>query len=211
MFYIVGLGNPGEEYENTRHNIGRMAIDIIAKYLNIEDSFKKDKVLEAEKAKGDWDGTTVMLLKPNTFMNRSGKSVAPIVAGLAGEAILKKASKIIVIHDDLDLPIGKIRVIFDRGSGGHKGVESIKRSLKTEAFIRIKIGVVPTTPTGKLKKPKAGGSDAKDSKDEKILSFILGEFQKNELDILKKTLKDVRDAAGMIVKEDKVAAMNAFN
>lgn len=184
MYYLVGLGNPGLEYENTRHNIGRMAIDVIAEHLEIGEDFKVDKVMEAEKAKGSWEGEPVILIKPNTFMNKSGKSVSPIVNGLTKEASLKKAAKIIVLHDDLDLPLGKIRILFNRGSGGHRGVESIKKALKTEAFIRVKIGVMPTTPTGKPKKPKG---------EEKVVDFILGQFQKSEMVVVKKALKDVRD------------------
>lgn len=206
MYYIVGLGNPGLEYENTRHNVGRMAVDLIADHLDISENFKADKVLVADKAKGVWDGEPVMLIKPNTFMNKSGASVSPIVNGLSKEAGIKKAGKIIVIHDDLDLPIGKIRILFNRGSGGHKGVESIKRALKTEAFIRVKIGVMPTTPTGKLKKPKAGAKG-----EDWVNDFILGEFQKAEQAIIKKTLKDVCDAVALIVQGELVTAYNQFN
>ncbi len=202
MYYIVGLGNPGLEYATTRHNIGRLAVDVIADHLDIEENFKTDKVFEADKAKGEWHDEAVTLLKPNTFMNRSGKSVAPIVSGLAKEAGIKKAAKVIVIHDDIDLPLGKIRIIFNRGSGGHKGVESIKKALKTEGFVRIKIGIMPTTPTGKPKKPKG---------EQKILDFILGEFQKGEMVILKKSLHDVRDAVALIVQDERVKAMNEFN
>lgn len=202
MYYLVGLGNPGLEYENTRHNIGRMAIDVIAEHLEIGEDFKVDKVMEAEKAKGSWEGEPVILIKPNTFMNKSGKSVSPIVNGLTKEASLKKAAKIIVLHDDLDLPLGKIRILFNRGSGGHRGVESIKKALKTEAFIRVKIGVMPTTPTGKPKKPKG---------EEKVVDFILGQFQKSEMVVVKKALKDVRDATALIVRGDMVKALNQFN
>ncbi len=202
MYYIVGLGNPGLEYENTRHNVGRMAVDVIAEHLDIAENFKVDKVLVADKAKGSWSGEPVMLIKPNTFMNKSGQSVSPIINGLSKEAGIKKAGKIIVIHDDLDLPLGKIRILFNRGSGGHNGVESIKKALKTEAFIRVKIGIMPTTPTGKPKKPKG---------EDKINNFILGGFQKAEQAIIKKTLKDVRDAVALIVQDELVTAYNQFN
>lgn len=202
MYYIVGLGNPGLEYEKTRHNVGRIAIDYIAKELDIENDFKSDKVLVAEKVKTTIGDESVILIKPNGFMNKSGSSISPIVQGLSKEQVLKKAAKIIVIHDDLDLPLGKMRILFNRGSGGHRGVESIKRALKTEAFIRIKVGVMPTTPTGKPKKPKG---------EEKVVDYILGQFQKEELATIKKTCKDIYEAVNLIVNGEMVKALNQFN
>lgn len=205
MYYIVGLGNTGDEYAKTRHNVGRMLVEYIACSKVFESNsgtsgatalleFKKDKVLEAMKLKGEIADESVTLLLPETFMNKSGKSVMPLN--------LKKPEKLIVIHDDIDLPLGQIKIVFNRGSGGHKGVESVKRAIKTEAFVRVKIGVIPTTPTGKLKKPDSG---------DKILSFILGEFQKAEFDVLKKTFKKASEAVAVIVSISPTAAMNLFN
>lgn len=201
MYYIVGLGNPGEEYELTRHNVGRMAVEYVEDKLDLND-WKTDKVVMGQKIKGEIAGESAIFILPDTFMNKSGQSVAPLINSLTKQATEKKAAKLIVVHDDLDLPIGKIKIAFNRGSGGHKGIESIKRMIKTEAFIRIKIGVLPTTPTGKTKKPKG---------EEKVVDFILGKFQTSEMDVLKKTFKDVKAILETIVTEGLVAAYNKFN
>lgn len=173
-FIIVGLGNPGEEYVHTRHNTGRMAAEEVAK-------------LASSKLK---------VLVPDTFMNKTGAFVAKTVKSE------KAAGKLIVIYDDLDLPLGTIKVSYNRSSGGHRGVESIIKALKTEAFVRIRVGISPTTPTGKLKKPK--GEDA-------VEKFILGEFKKPEMEILKKVFKRVAEAVEMITKNGHQAAMTEFN
>lgn len=216
MIYIVGLGNPGEEYEYTRHNIGRMAVEDIAAHFDIADSlagFKYDKVLDAKKAKGSIGGTEVILIAPETFMNRSGKSVAPLILGSTLSArigsslkskatIEKKTQDVIVIQDDIDMPLGQIKIVFKRGSGGHNGIESITKSLHTDAYLRIKIGIIPTTPDGEMKKPQAG---------EKVTDFVLGKFQTGEMEIVKKSLARVREIIKSIAVDGRVAAMNTFN
>ena len=113
MYIIVGLGNPTEEYAHTRHNSGRMAVDFVSKNAKTEAKF----------------------IFPDTFMNKSGSFVAKIVKSK------KAAEKLIVIYDDLDLPLGSLKVSYNRSSGGHRGLESIIKALKTEAFIRIRIGI----------------------------------------------------------------------
>jgi peptidyl-tRNA hydrolase, PTH1 family len=173
MYIIVGLGNPGEQYEHTRHNTGRMAADFIA---------------------GKVEGVKVLV--PDTFMNLTGKFVVKHVKSK------KAAEKLIVIYDDLDLPLGAMRISFNRSSGGHRGVESIIKALKTEAFIRIRIGISPATPSGKLKKPK--GEAAVDK-------HILGEFKKPEMEQLKKVFKKAADAVAVIVKDGVGPAMTEFN
>jgi PTH1 family peptidyl-tRNA hydrolase len=107
-----------------------------------------------------------------------------------------------VIYDDIDLPFGKIKISFDRSSGGHNGVGSIIKQLKTQEFIRIRIGVSPVTPTGKTKKPKG---------EDKVLKFLLGEFKKDELTELKKLSKKVTEAVEMIYLEGKGKSMTLFN
>lgn len=173
MYIVVGLGNPGEEYACTRHNTGRMCADFLS-----------------EKVKG------IKVLTPDTFMNHSGKFVAKHVKSK------KAAEKLIVIYDDLDLPIGKLKISYNRSSGGHRGVESIIKALKTEAFIRIRIGISPATPSGKLKKP----SGEKD-----VEKHILSEFKKSESDILKKVFKKVAEAAKELVENGHESAMTKFN
>lgn len=214
MHYIVGLGNPGEEYENTRHNVGRMAVQLLAKEFAADGvaGFKADKVLKSLKTKADIDGESAVLILPETFMNKSGQAVAPLIVGdtkIVGKlneaqkkALDKKAKKLIVIHDDLDLPFGHIKIVFNRGPGGNNGVDSIIRAIKTEAFARIKIGITPTTPTGKMRKPVG---------EEKVVKFILGQFQTGEASDLKKVLKKIPEIVSVIVKEGEQSAMNQFN
>ena len=173
MNIVVGLGNPGSEYERTRHNTGRMAADFVV-----------------EKT----DGLKVFV--PDTYMNKTGAAIAKVVKSK------KAAEKLIVIYDDLDLPLGTMKISYNRSSGGHRGVESIIKALKTEAFIRIRIGISPATPSGKLKKPKG---------EKEVEKFILGEFKKPELEILKKVFKKVAEAVEVIVEEGKEAAMSEFN
>jgi PTH1 family peptidyl-tRNA hydrolase len=143
MYYIVGLGNPGEEYVDTRHNIGRMAVEVLAKAFDA--SWKSDSALKLQKAKVDIADESATLILPDTYMNKSGAAVAPYIVGEKASGSMapdmkkkveKKASKLIVIQDDLDMPIGKIKIVSNRGSGGHRGIESIKRAYKNWNFTR---------------------------------------------------------------------------
>ena len=129
-------------------------------------------------------------------MNNSGSSVIYFVKSI------KAAEKLIVIYDDLDLPFGSIKVSYNKSSGGHRGVESIIKALKTEAFIRIRVGISPATAGGKLKKPKG---------EEAVEKAILGAFKKAELDTLKKVSKKVVEALETILKDGREIAMMEFN
>ncbi|HEY1037408.1 MAG TPA: aminoacyl-tRNA hydrolase [Candidatus Paceibacterota bacterium] len=201
MHIVVGLGNPGEEYKDTRHNAGRIAAAAFVKKNDFPDFVQSAKYasllsqgeVDSELSKTGTEKVTVLL--PETFMNKSGKSVSDLVNSS------KKAEKLIVIQDDLDMPIGAMKIVFNRGSGGHKGIESIKRAIKTEAFVRVKIGICPTTPTGKPKKPTG----------EKLMDFIVGEFKPAELDEIKKVAKRAADAVAMIISEGRERAANTFN
>src|SRR3989344_126348 len=145
MKTLVGLGNPGAEYEGTRHNIGR---DMAAYAAN---RFDFGKLEESKKylgisAKGSIEGETALILLPETFMNKSGKVVG---------ALAPKPKDLIVIHDDADLELGTVKVSFAKNSAGHKGVESIMRALKTKEFWRIRIGIQPRPATGKKRRVPA--------------------------------------------------------
>ena len=147
MFIVVGLGNPGEEYEKTRHNIGRIILDYYAK-RNKFNEWLEDGKLKALTSDGKIEKSKVKLIKPETFMNKSGLSIKSLILNK------KKAEKLVVIYDDLDLALGEIKISWSKGTGGHKGLESIVKTIKTKEFIRLRIGITPTTPKGKLKKPK---------------------------------------------------------
>lgn len=192
---IVGLGNPGEEYTATRHNAGRMAVEQFAKMAGLSD-FKEEKKVKAHVARGLIGKEAVVALLPDTFMNKSGSAVAPFVKSQ------KAAERMIVAYDDLDLPLGTIKLSFDRGSGGHKGLESVMRAVKTKKFTRVRIGVSPSTASGKTKKP--AGEKA-------VLKFILEKFKAHEMEELKRIFKRAAQAFGSCVKNGPMVAMNEFN
>ena len=192
---IVGLGNPGEEYANTRHNSGRQVLEYFRKKNDFPE-WTADKSLKALVSKDSWGKDKVILLMPDNFMNVSGKSVAPLIKNA------KDAERTIVVYDDLDLPLGSLKISFNRSSGGHKGVESIIKALKTRAFARLRIGVCPSTPSGKLRKPKG---------EQELLDFIVGEFKKPEMEVMKKVTKKASEALALILDEGREIATGKVN
>lgn len=196
MSYIfVGLGNPGEEYEKTRHNAGRMLLEFFAKEMDAPE-WKTDGKLNANITKVKVGKSSVTLVLPNTFMNNSGKSVKPLVS------TLKDAEKLVVIYDDLDLPFGTNKISFNKSSGGHRGLESIIKALKTEKFARVRVGIAPTSPTGKIRKPQG---------EDKVMKHILGQFKPEEVLALKKLSKKVTQALTTFVTSGLEKAMTEFN
>jgi PTH1 family peptidyl-tRNA hydrolase len=194
-YIILGLGNPGEKYEGTRHNTGRFVLSIVAKELGADEfSFnKKSNALTAEtKIKKE----KVVLAMPETFMNNSGTTASALVKSV------KAAQRLIVIYDDFSLPIGRMKISFNRSSGGHNGLESIIKAVKTEAFLRIRVGIAPENPKGDAKVPHG---------EEKVLKFILGAYRDEELKTLKKIGKKAAEAIAMIVIEGKEKAMSVYN
>jgi PTH1 family peptidyl-tRNA hydrolase len=195
MSYIIaGLGNPGDEYENTRHNTGRMILDYIQKKYG--DEFEFNKKLNSHVCQAKIGKEKVILIAPETFMNLSGKAIAPLVKST------KAADKLIVIYDDFSLPLGKIRISYNRSSGGHNGLESIIKAVKTEAFVRIRIGTARENAKGNAK--LINGED-------KIEKFILGKFKEDEMKVLKKIGKIVTEAVEVLIKEGREKAMSMFN
>jgi peptidyl-tRNA hydrolase, PTH1 family len=194
-YIIVGLGNPGEEYEETRHNTGRMMLDYIHSKLPFSE-WREDRKLKALVSEGKIGKEKAILLKPETFMNRSGYSVRPLVGSV------KAAAKLIVIYDDLDLGLGSMKISFNRGSGGHRGLESIVSALKTREFVRVRVGISPVTPSGRVKKPQG---------EKEVQAFILGAFKKPQSEILKKVKKKIMEAVLMIVEEGREKAMGEHN
>ena len=195
QYIIVGLGNPGEEYAKTRHNTGRMVVEAFRKKNDFPE-WNRDMGLKALVSKGSYGKDKVTLLAPDNFMNVSGKSIAPLIKNA------KDAERTIVVYDDLDLPLGSMKISFNRSSGGHKGLESIIKALKTQAFARLRIGVSPATPSGKIKKPKG---------EQAILDFIIGEFKKPEQEIIKKISKKGADALALILDEGREIATGKVN
>jgi peptidyl-tRNA hydrolase, PTH1 family len=192
---IVGLGNPGGEYVKTHHNAGRAAVEYFAKKFGVNE-WRFDKKANAQVAKVSADGVRATCVLPDTYMNKSGGAVLKYVKSV------KAAKKLVVVYDDLDLPVGKIKISFARSSGGHKGIESIMRAIKTDKFVRIRIGIAPRTAKGKAKII---------SGEEKVLKLILGKVSGKQETELKKVFKRVTDALATIVCDGYVKAMNEFN
>ena len=183
MIIIVGLGNPGREYNNTRHNIGFEAINYIADKYNIDIDREKFKGVYGEGVIG---GQKVILLKPTTYMNLSGESVRAIM-----DFYKLTQDEIIILYDDISLPVGRLR-IRDKGSaGGHNGIKSIISNLGTDKFSRIKIGV----------------GESKGN----LVKHVLGQFSKKDSEVLQDVLSTVVLATETIIESDIKEAMNKFN
>ena len=183
MFLIVGLGNPGSQYEDTRHNIGFKVVDNIAKEYNIEINRQKFKGMCGE---GFINGEKVILLKPTTYMNLSGESIREVVDfyKLSNEDIL-------VIYDDISLDVGRLRIREKGSAGGHNGIKSIIAHLGTDIFPRIKVGV---------------GQPNVD-----LVNYVLGKFTKEEMEVLSESIDASTKAAKEIISSDVKTAMNIYN
>lgn len=192
---IMGLGNPGTEYEKTRHNAGRMAVELLAKQEEFDD-FVFNKKANALIAEGKIGKEKVTLVLPETMMNNSGKSAAALVKSI------KAAKDLLVIQDDLDLPLGTIKMVFARGSGGHKGIESIMRAIKTDAFARIRIGISGEGKRNQAKKVQG---------EEKVINHVIGKFKPSEESDLKKILKKAAEAGRLFATESIEAATQFAN
>lgn len=186
MYIVVGLGNPGKEYNMTRHNIGFEVIDYMAAGMNTKVNKIKFKAVYGEC---NIAGEKVILLKPQTFMNLSGNSVREIC-----EYYKVMPEKVIVVCDDIALDMGKIRIRTKGGAGGHNGLKSIIYNLTSEEFIRVRIGV---------------GAPKTDEWD--LADFVLGKFAKQDIPTMESMIKRTVNAISDIIKEDVGYAMNKYN
>ena len=193
MKLIVGLGNPGIEYQFTPHNAGFLAVDRIADDCGVVLSNRRGRALTA---KARLAGHEVLLAKPETYMNLSGLSVAALVQELE---IAIPSEDLIVLYDELAFPLGRLRISANGRANGHNGVKSISGALGTEEWLRIRIGVgKPALADGR--EIKAGGRD-----------YLLSQFRKQELAVLDEVLDRVEDAVEAVLTEGVSAAMNRFN
>jgi peptidyl-tRNA hydrolase, PTH1 family len=183
---IVGLGNPGHEYELTPHNMGFLSIDRIANECGVEVRNRQCRALTARAIIGS---ETVLLAKPETYMNLSGVSVRELVA----KHEVRPEADLIVIYDELDLPLGTIRIRQRGSSAGHKGMESVIGALGTQEFLRIRLGVAPNRKI-------ANG-----------MRYVLASFRKAQLKTVDAVLDTAAEAVSLILKEGPAAAMNRFN
>jgi len=191
---VVGLGNVGEEYVLSRHNTGFIVLDYITE-SDMEWEF--DKSVNGQVAGEFVSKVDVSYLKPATMMNLSGNAVTK-----AASKFKVKPAGVVVIYDDIDLPLGSMKLSFGKGSGGHNGIKSVMDSLNTREFVRLRVGVSPVTPTGKIRKPKG---------EDKVLKHLLGNFKPNELKQIKKLSKSIGEAIDTIATEGHLRAMNLYN
>lgn len=184
-YLIVGLGNPGRLYRGNRHNVGFMLVDRLADRLGVSFSRMESKALVT---KAEYQGYRILLAKPQTFMNLSGQAVSSLT-----RFYKIPFEGLIVTHDDVDIPLGTIRIRAKGGSGGQKGMQSIIDSLGTEEFPRLRIGI--DHPPGRME----------------AAAYVLRDFSKQEAEILFEILERAADAALYFVTEGLDAAMNQFN
>lgn len=191
---IIGLGNPGTKYKNTRHNIGFMAVD----YLSGANSIKCSNLdFNSQWGRGIICEREVILAKPQTFMNLSGRAVK----ALSG-FFHKESEDVIVIYDDIDLDLGAIKIRAKGSSGGHRGIESIIEQLGTKNFPRIRLGIG---------RPGDERQGARGKRQEDVADYVLSPFNSEEKTVLKQILDKTKDAIDVILKDGIERAMNRFN
>ena len=192
MKLIVGLGNPGAEYQFTPHNAGFLAVDRLAEVCGVALANRRGRALTARARLA---GEEVLLAKPETFMNLSGLSVAALLKELQVES---PANDLLVLYDELAFPLGQMRIAARGSANGHNGIKSILGALGTEEWIRIRIGVGKETPEGRA--VRAGGTD-----------YLLSPMRRMLLQQLDETLDKVVRATEMILRDGLPKAMNEFN
>jgi len=195
MKYIVPLGNPGDRYADTRHNVGWLAMDYVIE-SRAWPRLIEDKKLSGRSTGGRIGGEPVAVLYPDTFMNNSGAAVAKLVPQ-------SEVGDLIALHDDIDLPFGVIKISAGRGGGGNNGVSSIIQKLGSKDFVRIRIGIAPKSFwTGKTKRPQGGGP---------LERFVLKPFSPSERKQLPDILATIDAAIAVVIEQGVEAAMNQYN
>jgi peptidyl-tRNA hydrolase, PTH1 family len=190
MKLIVGLGNPGKEYSANRHNIGFLCLNQFARKQHIALDNKQGN---ARIGSGLVEGIEVVLAKPQTYMNLSGNSVSSLM-----QRYRLNPEDLVVIHDDLDLPLGKIRIRSGNSAGGHNGIKSIIACLGTQDFTRIRVGI---------SRPPLEGEE----KEQSIVEYVLGDFSEEDQPVIRDTISRVGDAVVCLITEGLTPAMNKFN
>lgn len=188
MILIVGLGNPGNKYELSRHNLGFQVLNRFRKKNNFPE-FRLSRKFNVLISEDYLDNKKMILAKPQTFMNLSGKAVK-----ILAETYSSEPNNLVVIHDDIDIPLSQIRIVKNRGAGGHKGVESIIKELKTKNFIRFRIGIRP-----KGRKPK------------NVEEYVLQKFSKTEKKVIEGTIEKACLAIKIMLRESLEKVMQRYN
>jgi len=192
MKIIVGLGNPGSHYRLNRHNIGFRCIDYIADKFSIP---VKKRLCKSDMGQGSIAGCEVLLIKPRTYVNLSGEAIACLL-----DKFRAKPADLIVIHDDLDLPVGRIRLRLGGKSGGHRGIRSAIDCLGSPDFNRVRIGI-----------SRPGNKGSRHADEDEIVDYVLGDFPPDEEEIIKAAVANVTEAVECLLKDGLETAMNRFN
>ena len=187
MKVIAGLGNPGPEYEDTPHNVGFDVVALLAERLAVE--WRQSTRFQARLARVDRDGEKWLLVQPQTFMNLSGGSVAPLLRYHGGAP-----GDLVVVLDDADLPLGRVRIRPDGGSGGHRGLASVIEAMGTESFARVRLGV-----------GRESGVDGG------LVDHVLGRFDPERRQAARRMVATAADAVQCLVEKGLAEAMNRFN
>lgn len=188
-YVIIGLGNPGSQYAYTRHNAGRMAVELFAAQEHFP-PFKRRLLQHASVSVGEINGEKVTLVLPEVFMNISGRAVTPFIKNV------QQAETLLVVRDELDVPLGSLKVTgFGRGSGGHNGVESVMGALKTKNFTQLKVGI----------------SRTKTAEDDGVAKHVLGTFRPDEAEALKEALLRAASAIRAFIVGGADVAMRETN
>lgn len=195
MKLLIGLGNPGSEYLNTRHNFGFLALNYFQDSTPGFSAWQASENFKALLSEGQINGQKSLLVKPQTFMNNSGQAVKLIADFYKVEAI-----DLLVLHDDIDLPLGEIRLSQNASAGGHKGVSSIIRALGTQAFARLRLGIKPTKQTFFTRFFKTPSE-----------KFVLRKFSEAEKGLVQQATQKAQKAILLIIQEGLTAAQNKFN
>lgn len=190
MKLIIGLGNPGQKYTNNRHNLGYMCLTDFANAHKIK--LDKREGL-ARVGKGEIGGETVILARSQTYMNESGQAVRKLV-----ERYRLKPDEVIVIHDDMDLPLGKIRIRLGGGAAGHNGIKSIINQLGTPDFTRLRVGI-------------GRPGETRGTHDDEVIDFVLTNFSGEEKKFIDHVIPKVREALENLIVEGLNATMNKYN
>jgi PTH1 family peptidyl-tRNA hydrolase len=193
MNYIfLGLGNPGVEYFYTRHNAGNLVLRYIAEKENI--SFSKDKYSNSLLAKFSLESSSLVFSLPETFMNSSGFTAEKLCTQNEG-------SEIVVVYDDIDIPLGEYKVSFGRSGGSHNGMKSVISSLRSQNFISIRVGVSPKDTEGKIRRPVGKGV---------VQDFVMSPFSKNELVVLEKLSENIYKTLPILLKEGREKFLSTY-
>ena len=197
MYLVVGLGNPGDVYTHTRHNTGAEAVSLFRERHELP-PFKRNRYMQGLVSEGDVGAERVALLLPETFMNRSGESVRQFLQ------YVTSMPEVVVVHDELDLPLGRIKISYDRGAGGHNGVASVIQHIGGKDFTRVRIGIgVDESSTEVMEASRLRHTGGRD--------YVLERFRTDEMPLYEEALGSAVDALTTIVGEGREAAMQKCN